>query len=183
MNINARNYAGTLIIVSLLCLSCTDSSRPPATDRITDTITHQQSAEDIEADLLHCNVAGDTAWQRFFNEWNRRIESNGRNYIRKNDTTAAVYEIFKTIYQPNNLLALGEWKWSNRLNEAAAYTVVQEKIWYAVEDSVSGEAHVFNPAAKEDSIINFRPPVALERTKVLYLTDNHITAINQFLGK
>ncbi len=61
MNVNIRNYAGTLIIVSLLCLSCTDSSRPPATDRITDTITHQQSAEDTEADLLHCYVETGTS--------------------------------------------------------------------------------------------------------------------------
>lgn len=61
MNVNIQNYAGTLIMTSLLCLSCIDSSRSPATDRITDTITHQQSAEDIEADLFHCYAAADSA--------------------------------------------------------------------------------------------------------------------------
>lgn len=119
---------------------------------------------------------------QFFTNWNNVIKSNTVSFIHQNDTIAAVFNIYKVLYKPLDLLKLGEWEWGNDLNSECKYVVVQNKIFYSVL-----EANHFNDdysweKTKKDSIINFRPPIDLDSNKVLYLTAEYEKSINKFLG-
>lgn len=114
-----------------------------------------------------------------FVEWNSLIAPNGGQSTTHNDTTNALYAIFKIVYQPHHLSKLGDWEW-DKLNSNEKYVVVQNKLFYSVVDVI--ENPLEPRGNKLDSIVNFRPIVSLEAGKVLYLTSEYRTAINKFLG-
>ena len=116
-----------------------------------------------------------------FLKWNEKVKPNTTEFIEQNDTIKAVFDIYKEFYKPLDLLKLGDWEWGNDLNSNCKYVVVQNKIFYAVMSPASFDNFNWQTSQK-DSIDNFRPPLNLDRKKILYLTAEYDKALNQFLG-
>lgn len=117
----------------------------------------------------------------FFNDWNRNIQPNSDNFINQNDTINAVFSVYKEFYKPLDLLKLGKWEWGNKLNSESKYVVVRNKIFYSVLPNDNFDDFSWKKS-KRDSIVNFRPPINLDKNKVLYLTDEYAKSISIFLG-
>jgi hypothetical protein len=117
----------------------------------------------------------------FFADWNQNIEPSSKDFIEQNDTIKAVYDSYKAFYNPLDLLKLGDWEWGNDLNSMCKYIVVQNKIFYAVCSSNNFNDFDWETSRK-DSICNFRPPLQIEQSKVLYLTTEYKKSIYHFLG-
>lgn len=121
----------------------------------------------------------------FFSIWNKTIPPNNSTLINQNDTIKAVYESFNAFYQPLHLLSLGRWEWGNHLNKNAKYVAVQNQIYYAIipyENLEDEEIDYDYSKIIRDSIMDFRPPLALSHKKILYLTPEYNTTLNKFLG-
>ncbi|MBE7171583.1 MAG: hypothetical protein INR73_13395 [Williamsia sp.] len=117
----------------------------------------------------------------FFAAWNKISKPNTHAFINQNDTTKAVFNIFKTFYQPLDLLKIGDWEWGNNLNAHCKYIVVNNKIYYSVLATDSLKDYNWQ-TSKKDSVEDFRPPVNMKSSIVLYLTKEYFEAINHFLG-
>lgn len=117
----------------------------------------------------------------FFTDWNRNIQPNLDRFINQNDTINAVFSVYKEFYKPLDLLKLGEWEWGNKLNSESKYVAVQNKIFFSIHPNNNFDDFDWEKS-KKDSIVNFRPPISLDKNKVLYLTDEYAKSINLFLG-
>jgi hypothetical protein len=117
----------------------------------------------------------------FMAEWNKTIKPNSEDFINQNDTMNAVFSIYREFYKPLDLLKLGDWEWGNKLNSKSKYIVIQNKVFYSVLSTNNLDDYDWK-TSKRDSIVNFRPPVKLEKIKTLYLTDEYAESINIFLG-
>ncbi len=118
---------------------------------------------------------------QIFIDWNRRVKPNVDDFINQNDTINAVFNVYKEFYKPLDLLKLGDWEWGNDLNAKCKYVVIQNKIFYTV--LLSDNFDDFDrEKSKKDSIENFRPPINMDKNRVLYLTKDYADAINGFLG-
>lgn len=118
---------------------------------------------------------------QIFVDWNKTIKPNSNEFIRQNDTINALFNVYKEFYKPLDLLKLGDWEWGNDLNSKCKYVVVQNKIFYSVLLTDNFDDFDWEKS-KKDSIDNFRPPIDLDKDKVLYLTHEYAGAINKFLG-
>lgn len=123
-------------------------------------------------------------------DWNQTIPPNTAEFIQHNDTIKAVFEVYKEIYKPYDLQNLGNWEFGNRLNKNSEYIVIQNKIEFSISNKDEFSFLVedgFDDLGKSisfsDSITNFRPPVSLDRRRILYLTKEYKEALNQFLGR
>lgn len=118
---------------------------------------------------------------QIFEDWNRTIKPNSDDFIHKNDTIKSLYDVYKEFYEPFDLLKIGDWEWGNSLNSNCKYVIIQNKIFYSVLPN-----DIFDDFNWEkstiDSIVNFRPPINIDRNNVLYLTHEYEDAINRFLG-
>jgi hypothetical protein len=119
--------------------------------------------------------------EQIFVDWNNTVKSNSDEFIHQNDTINAVFDIYKTFYKPLDLLKLGNWEWGNNLNLKCKYVVVQNKIFYSILLTENLDDFDWQKSRK-DSIENFRPPINLNKNKVLYLTNEYAESINKFLG-
>jgi hypothetical protein len=119
--------------------------------------------------------------QQFFINWNEQIKPNTIEFIEQNETIKAVFESYKEFYKPFDLLQLGKWEWGNKLNSNCKYVAVQNKIFYSVISSENFDG-ADSETLYEDSIVNFRPPLLINKSKILYLTDEYNTSLNYFLG-
>jgi hypothetical protein len=121
---------------------------------------------------------------RFFAEWNRSFPARASGAIVQSDTIKAIYAVFERFYQPLDLLKLGKWEWGNKLNKDASYVVVQNSVSYAVAatDSLSPGDNYDDPKPKWETIVDFRPPVEIEISRVLYMMPEYDSALNLFLG-
>jgi hypothetical protein len=119
--------------------------------------------------------------QQIFAAWNKTIRPNADNFINQNDTISAVYSVYKEFYKPFDLLKLGDWEWGNNLNSNCKYIAVQNKIYYSTLRNDNFDDFDWQKS-KMDSIDNFRPPINLDKNKVLYLTHEYAESINKFLG-
>lgn len=117
----------------------------------------------------------------FFIDWNRIVQPNFDNFINQNDTINAVFSVYREFYTPLDLLKLGKWEWGNKLNSNSKYVVVQNKIFFSVLPNDNFDDFSWKKS-KKDSIVNFRPPINLDKNKVLYLTDEYARSISIFLG-
>jgi hypothetical protein len=121
------------------------------------------------------------SFEQIFVDWNREIKPNSDDFIHQNDTINAVFEVYKEFYMPLDLLKLGDWEWGNDLNSKSKYVVVQNKIFYSIMLTENFDDFDWQKS-KKDSIENFRPPINLDKNKILYLTDEYAKSINKFLG-
>ncbi len=140
------------------------------------TVTQLNDKFEVSFDSLKAN-----GLDEIFLEWNKTIKSNSEDFINQNDTISAVFKVYKEFYKPLDLLELGNWEWGNELNSKSKYVVIQNKLFYSVLSTDNLDDYDWKKS-KTDSIENFRPPVNLEKNKVLYLTDEYATSINNFLG-
>lgn len=120
-------------------------------------------------------------FDQLFEHWNRSIKASSDSIIGINDTTQAIYQIYKTFYHPLALKKIGDWEWGNRLNKRASYIAVQHKLYYSVYEADSLQNFEGSHFTR-DSIENFRPPVGLKENRVLYLTEPYQEVLNEFLG-
>ncbi|MDP2060327.1 MAG: hypothetical protein U1C58_02035 [Flavobacteriaceae bacterium] len=118
---------------------------------------------------------------QIFVDWNRTIKPNSDDFIHQNDTINALFDVYKAFYKPLDLLKLGDWEWGNDLNSKCRYVVVQNKIVYSILLTDNFDDFDWQKS-KKDSIENFRPPINLDKNKVLYLTDEYAKSIYIFLG-
>jgi hypothetical protein len=121
------------------------------------------------------------SFNQIFIDWNRMIKPNADNFIYQNDTINSVFNVYKAFYKPLDLLKLGDWEWGNELNSKCKYVIVQNKIFYSILSTDSLDEIDYDKL-KTDSINNFRPPIELEKNKVLYLTGEYAKTLNKFLG-
>jgi hypothetical protein len=121
------------------------------------------------------------SFEQLFIDWNRTIKPNSEDFIHQNDTIHVVFDVYKAFYKPLDLLKLGDWEWGNKLNSKCRYVVVQNKLFYSILLTDNFDDFDWKKSRK-DSIENFRPPIDLDRNKVLYLTNEYATSINKFLG-
>jgi hypothetical protein len=172
----------TLLFTLIACE--THHKQPEPTidiDSVRSPLTTADTAIPVELTELSENIK---SLQRFFHDWNQSSEPNDSSFINKNDTIKAVYDVFKTVYKPLDLNRLGNWEVGNELNVDSKYVVIQSDIRYSVLPSDSIETHSRDDNLKlvADTIVNFRPTVDLDKSKVLYLTQRHKSLINKFLG-
>ena len=160
----------TTILIGLL--SCEQESN----EGHESTYTENQLLNELED-----AYSGSGNIKNFFVDWNNSVKQNSKEFIDQNNTIKNIFEIYRTFYQPLDLLELGDWEWGNSLNNNSKYVVVQEKMFYYImpNDNFDDFKHWDNEL---DSIINFKPPIDIGSDKVLYLMDEYSKAINRFLG-
>jgi hypothetical protein len=108
---------------------------------------------------------------KIFINWNRTIKPNPRSFINKDDTIKAIFSVYKAFFEPHDY----------RINSNCKYVIVQNKIYYSILETE--ELAIYDwLRPKNDSIINFRPPIDFKKDKVLYLTKEYLKSINKFLG-
>jgi hypothetical protein len=152
------------------------SSNTRGEDSYQPGLSASQIIERLEAAYNQAHLAG---FSQVFEEWNERIQSNSKDFIEQNDTIKAVFDVYREFYKPRDLLKLGKWEWGNELNSNSKYVVIENKLLFSIDDNFEE----FNwQNAKQDSIINFRPPIDLETNEVLYLTEEYSEAFRRFLG-
>lgn len=142
------------------------------------TLTVNQLNDKLELGFKQVKL---DSFGQIFVEWNRIIKPNSDDFILQNDTINAVFNVYKEFYKPLDLLKLGDWEWGNDLNSKCKYVVVQNKIFYSVLRTDNFDDFDWEKS-KKDSIANFRPPLNIDKNKVLYLTNEYADAINKFLG-
>lgn len=147
-------------------------------DHYNATLTAIQIKDKLE--LAYKQMQSDS-FKQIFITWNESISPNAEEFIHQNDTINALFAAYKEFYKPLDLLKLGKWEWGNNLNSKCEYVAIQNKIFYSVMDTDNFSDFDWEKSRK-DSIINFRPPLNLDKNKVLYLTDEYAKSINQFLG-
>ena len=127
-------------------------------------------------------LSSTTDLEQFFTEWNKSVSPNTAEFIKRNDFIEAIYEVYQKIYEPLDLMKLGDWEWGNGLNSNCKYVVVQNKIYYGiVEDSLLESPYINYPYTL-DSINDFRPSLNLTKEQILYLLPEYEQALNMFLG-
>ena len=139
--------------------------------------TGENAAKELCARLERAfRLSSTSNLEQFFIDWNTSVSSNTGG---ENDITKTIYEIYRTFYNPLDLLILGDWEWGNSLNSSSKYVAVQNKIYYAV-----AEKELFDTywRINRDSISDFRPQLDLPKNKVLYLLPEYAKALNAFLG-
>lgn len=179
MKISVRNFICTWALICSII-------RSPLTQNLqTPSDTSHCTATQL-ADKLEQTYTANGRFDQFFQEWNKRSPSKPRSFIQQNDTIQAVYSIFQTVYQPFDLLELGDWEWGNKLNAKCRYVAVQNMVYYAILPLSQWEVLAIDldwGTLKIDSIEDFRPPVAVNKRKVLYLYEEYAEALHIFLGK
>lgn len=103
-----------------------------------------------------------------FAKWKKTIQPNTHDEIyNQSKIISHVYEIFKEIYDPFN-----EEYFSNYYKDRVDFIIVPNKIGYKLEET-------------EDIsyIEDFRPPVSFSEAQTLYITDEYLAAINNFIGE
>lgn len=164
----------------LALLSCTQHSRikKGPTDDTNDYKPVSSKVLTEKLETAYTQNAADKLAQ-FFADWNTNVPPNSEKFIKQNDTITALFEAYKAFYQPLDLLKLGDWEWGNKLNSESKYVVVDNTIYYLVTDSFE---HFEWQNANMDQIGDFRPPVTIDRKKVLYLTPEYDSTLRMFLG-
>ncbi len=183
MKITTKHFLALALIVSIIACGKPNVkdytiSNTIVDDNYTPIYTAKQLTDRLK---LSDEDSLSDGFDQFFSDWNKEIEPNSLDFIFQNDTINNVFNVYKALYKPLDLLKLGDWEWGNELNSKCKFVVVQNKIYYAVLITESFEDTDMN-FAKRDSIINFRPPIDLDKSKVLYLTDEYDKALNDFLG-
>lgn len=110
----------------------------------------------------------------FLDTWNIEYISNEDSVNRDGGTAKDVYAIFKLIYKPFNINELGEHEWEN-IYTGAKYIVVQDIIYYNF--NYNNTIHEEN-----DSVVNFRPDINFDNTKILYYSNKYSDIIQTFLS-
>jgi len=121
------------------------------------------------------------ALDNFFKEWNRNSRPNKNVFINQNDTIKALYEVFKTFYKPTNPTELGNWEDFHLTEDCLKYVIIQNRIEYFVNYienryELTGEYNI------PDTIKNFKPITTFNSNRILYLTEDYRSALEQFLG-
>lgn len=122
--------------------------------------------------------------EKIFNEWNKSLNANYNNNY-PNEEIKSVYEVYAEFYKPYDLLKLGDWEWGNELNSNSRYVLIQNRIDYKIYDSDNLEKIAENEKTisyKKDSIIDFRPRLNIENSKILYLLPKYRKELVNFLG-
>ncbi|MDP4254659.1 MAG: hypothetical protein Q8938_11685 [Bacteroidota bacterium] len=134
---------------------------------------------------LDSAMKGDTEARlgRFFQEWHKASVPNDQAAIHQNDTTEALYDVFKCFYKPFDMVKLGVLDWDgNRRNSKTRYIAVQGEVHYSILPVDSVSEMVNSKKVRIDKRDDFRPPIAVEGSMVLYLMPEYYEAINAFLG-
>ncbi|WP_321280304.1 hypothetical protein [Marinifilum fragile] len=109
----------------------------------------------------------ESLYSNFLIEWNQKFQPNGLNFINQNEVTKSIFEIFKELYYPKSLNELGSWQ--KDYSRSQNYYVIQNTIKFCIADSPI------------DTIVNFRPPVILPQSTILYTSKIHNEIYNEFL--
>lgn len=109
----------------------------------------------------------ESLYSNFLIEWNQRFQPNSLDFINQNEVTKSIFEIFKKLYHPKNLNELGFWQ--KDYSSSQIYYVIQNTIKFCIADSPI------------DTIVNFRPPVILPKSSILYTSKIHNEVYNEFL--
>lgn len=139
----------------------------------------------LEKDLEYAykNKSTENA-ERIFNEWSKSLGANYNNNY-PNEEIKSVYEVYAEFYKPYDLLKLGSWEWGNELNSKSKYVLIQNRIDFSIYDSNNIEKldeKEETISFKKDSIIDFRPKVNIESSKILYLLPKYRKELVNFLG-
>ena len=122
--------------------------------------------------------------KKILNRWNLAFQSVDLDNL-NNPAEKSIYELYKIFYKPKDLLKLGNWEWENKLNENSEFVIIQSKISYSILDLESLKNINENKRGnvlKKDSIINFRPQIDFDKSKILYSNINYNLALTKFLG-
>ena len=142
------------------------------------TYTENQLLNELENAYAHQSKH---SIENFFADWNKSVKQNSIEFINQNNSVKSIFEIYRTFYQPLDLLKLGDWEWGNSLNMNSKYVVVQNKMYYYIMPNDNFDNFLYWNE-NSDSIIDFRPPIDVKLDKVLYLMDEYHEAVNRFLG-
>lgn len=177
----------TAIFISIVLFSCKNpksyKENPLISDKYIPTYTQQEILNKLNKGYkIYEEKNTIDSFQKTFDEWNKNIKPNSKDFIYQNDTIKAVYSIYNAVYKPFNLSILGKLEVRNDFNFNSIYTVVQNKIYYSVVESDSF-SNYYQFFSKEDSISNFRPLIGTRKTKILYLVPEYKLALEKFLNE
>lgn len=169
-----------IFLLMPILLGCISAPKRMA---VIDTYFPAKSKKEITSTLEAIyHIADSTAkidsLDQFFKRWNSSIPPNKTVFVNQNDTIKAVFQVFRVLYKPFDLLKLGGWEWGNKLNANAKYAAIQNKIYYSIlaTDDLNGANN------NVDSILNFRPVTNIPEIQVVYLTTEFREALYNFLG-
>ena len=173
-----------LVFIIISSISCQPKSGGEHV-HITDGYKPKLNSEAIYTKLNTINTIADSTERqdsvaKFFSVWHSSITPNTLDYINQNDTLSELYAVYKTIFKPFDLQALGNWEVKNDLYSSFSYIAIQNELLYAVVDSIKN-ANSFIPKSY-DTLKNFRPQLDFGKSKVLYLTKEYEVALQNFLG-
>src|SRR5258705_13751683 len=78
----------------------------------------------------------ETELQAFFENWVAETGSISLNSSNLNDTVQNVYLVFQSFYNPRDISKIGGSEWGNDIYKAAKYFLVQDRVYYAVVDTL-----------------------------------------------
>ena len=175
------NRLPIILLTITVCVfqnACTSVGDPTPDVVVEDDYTPIHSESELLLQLESANSSANAdEYYDFFKTWNRNVRPNKSEYIYQSNTIATLYDVFRAVYLPLALDKLGSWEVGTWLNGKSKYIVVQNQIEYQISenDSIAG---------RDDSSIvirNFRPPVNIPDTMVLYLTSEYRNAVTTFL--
>jgi hypothetical protein len=169
----------------LLLLSCGQKRRENIDKQVVDNYLPKYSKEEIVHKLNNITLISnqknrEDSLTDFFDNWNKDIPANSPNFINQNDTIREVFSIFKTIYNPFDLLKIGNWEGGIKLNSKCKYVAIQNSIYYSVLRSDISKRSTANNSRL--LVTNFRPVVNIDDTRIVYLTKEYKGAIDNCLG-
>ena len=116
---------------------------------------------------------------QFFIDWSETVQSNTEAFVSQNDTIKSVFDSYKAFFKPLDLLKLGNWEGGNALNDNSKYVAVQNKIIFSITPAENFDDFTkTREISYVDSISDFRPPISMTNSKVLYLTPEYKKSLN-----
>lgn len=129
-----------------------------------------------------------TELQTFFENWALETPSiSNENFDKLSDTTKNIYQVFQSFYNPKDISRTSGSEWGNDIYKDVKYFLVQDKIYFAIVDSLVRDSAkfgdiMFSAVSQYDTLNDFRPRLQFPDVKCLSLTKYYNGLLNRYLG-
>jgi hypothetical protein len=140
------------------------------------TVLDAAPMERAQAQLLRAYESGsDAGLLQFLDEWHRQVLPDRETS--HDHVTRDVYAVYRELYSPFDLSRIDRRALDASLYSHVRYVIVQKSIAFGIAGFFDDETPV-----SHEAIVEFRPRLAFENVKVLYLTDTYEKILLEFLG-
>lgn len=210
MHVINKTLLLSVILCSILLawMSCEpDSDKDPQTEDPEDTLSHTGNPFDSILVVWHqepeepeCACVIDSAYDPHFSTAEEEVyqnllacyENKSQNCLEYfldtwyenigpidttglNDTIKNIYQLYTEFYSPWDLSRTGGSEWGDNLYTGVPYYIIQNEIGFNFSLEEGGYSG-------EQTLTDFRPTIANQAVKILYLTDFYSRILNYFIG-